>query len=210
MSKTQKAKIEDLQFDDKNFNKGTVKGAGLMTKSFQKFGAGRSVLVDKNNKLIAGNKSAEEFGALGGKEVLIIDTTGETLVAVRRTDIDLDTPEGREMALADNAAAAANIAFVEELIVEELGAQAIDEWKVPTVHISDDNFDTQFSLNNGDRQPFQQMTFTMADEQAEELKLALTQIKQAEDFRNMETFGNQNQNGNALYYMLRQWAEQRK
>lgn len=181
-----------------------------MTKSFQKFGAGRSVLIDKNGKLIAGNKSAEEFGALGGKDVIIIETTGEELVAVQRTDIDLDTPEGREMALADNASAVANIAFVEELIVEELGASAIEEWKIPTVNIVDDGFDTTFHLNNGDRQPFQQMPFTMADEQAEELKLALTQIKQSEDFRNMETFGNQNQNGNALYYLLRKWAEQKK
>ncbi len=40
-------KITDLKFDDKNFNKGTQYGKSLMEKSLSKFGAGRSILIDK-------------------------------------------------------------------------------------------------------------------------------------------------------------------
>lgn len=210
MAAIKKGKITDLHFDDKNFNKGSVKGAGLMTKSFQAHGAGRSVLVDKNNNLIAGNKSAEEFGQLGGEDIIIVETTGDKLVVVKRTDVDLNTKKGREMALADNASALANIVMSEELIIEELGIEALQEWHIPDLRINPDDFGDKFDLNSGPRPPFQQMTFTLADEQAEELKLVISELKKSEVFKTVETFGNDNANGNALYLILSQWVEQRR
>ena len=124
------AQVTDLIPDDKNFNKGSEYGESLIEKSFSKFGAGRSVLLDKNNRLIAGNKSTQKFVEGGGKKVLIVETDGNTLVAVKRNDIDLDTPQGREMALADNAAAKANIVFDAELIEAEVGKAVCEEWGV--------------------------------------------------------------------------------
>ena len=58
--------VSDLVFDDKNFNKGNPFGEGLIEKSFSKFGAGRSILLDKNNRIIAGNKSTQKFAEGGG------------------------------------------------------------------------------------------------------------------------------------------------
>lgn len=124
------AKVTDLIQDDKNFNKGNEFGESLIEKSFNKFGAGRSVLIDKNNRLIAGNKSTEKFVANGGEKVIIIDTDGDTLVAVRRKDVDLDTPQGREIALADNAAAKANIVLDAEVIEAEVGEVVAEEWGI--------------------------------------------------------------------------------
>ena len=48
--------IDSLQQDDKNFNKGTKKGRKLIDKSIRKFGAGRSILLDKNNRIRSGYK----------------------------------------------------------------------------------------------------------------------------------------------------------
>ena len=101
--------IADLTLDDKNFNKHTEFGMGLLEKSVRKFGMGRSILLDKNNKVIAGNGITETAADVGIENVKIIETDGKELIAVKRTDIDLDTPEGREMALADNATNAANL-----------------------------------------------------------------------------------------------------
>ena len=122
--------IADLVFDNKNFNKGSEIGTALMDKSLSKFGAGRSVLIDKNNRLIAGNKTTEKFGELGGKNVLIVDTDKDTLVAVRRNDIDLDSPEGREFALADNATAKANIVWDAEVLEAVVSEVVCEEWGV--------------------------------------------------------------------------------
>lgn len=100
--------IKELNFDTLNFNKGTAEGREMLKKSLQKLKAGRSILVDKNNTIIAGNKTAEIAQELGMK-VRIIETDGKKLVIVQRTDMELDSAEGREMALADNATSAADI-----------------------------------------------------------------------------------------------------
>jgi len=211
MAKAEKIKVTDLIPDDKNFNKGSEFGQGLIEKSFEKFGAGRSILIDKNNKIIAGNKSTENYGALGGQDVIVVESDGKQLIAVKRTDIDLDTAQGREMALADNATAKANIVWAEDIIAEEIGVEVAESWGVHTQYVSDnDDFGTDFTLPEGDKAPFQQMTFTLADEQAEQIKNAISDIKLTDEYKYAETMGNENSNGNALYLIIMQWAEQRK
>jgi DNA modification methylase len=128
-----KAKIDQLIPDDVNFNKGTEYGQSLIEKSLRQFGAGRSILLDKNNRIIAGNKTVENAGQIGLDKVLIVETTGEEIVAVKRTDIDLDTKEGRELALADNATGAANLDWDEVALSEATETWGIDSegWGVP-------------------------------------------------------------------------------
>ena len=62
-----------------------------------------------------------------------------------------------------------------------------------------------FTLPDGDKEPFQQMTFTLADAQAEMIKNALGKAKSME----VETHGNENSNGNALFAIVSQWAERK-
>lgn len=62
-----------------------------------------------------------------------------------------------------------------------------------------------FTLPDGDKTSFQQMTFTLSDEQVEVIKNALDQAKSI----NGETYGNENRNGNALYWIVQQWVVQR-
>ena len=49
---TEVVDIDDLIQDDHNFNKGTEEGAELIGRSFKEHGAGRSVLIDKDNRLV--------------------------------------------------------------------------------------------------------------------------------------------------------------
>lgn len=113
---TKKTKIGELIPDAKNFNKHSEFGMSLLEKSVGKFGMGRSILIDKNNKIIAGNGITETAGQLGIEDVEIVESDGSKIIAVKRTDIDLDTPEGREMALADNATNKANLQWDLETI----------------------------------------------------------------------------------------------
>lgn len=134
MAEIKHTTVDKLIPDDKNFNKGTEFGKGLLDKSFSKFGAGRSILIDKNNRIIAGNKATESFGESGGEKVIVVETTGDTLVAVKRTDIDLDSKEGRELALADNATQKADLAWDAGALDEVAGEWGIDpgEWGLET------------------------------------------------------------------------------
>jgi hypothetical protein len=117
--------LSGLVLDDKNFNAGTENGQKLLEKSLRQFGAGRSILIDKNNRIIAGNKTVEQASNVGLKDVIIVETTGDKIVDVKRTDIDIDSRQGRELALADNAVAVADI----EWDIKTIGAVA-GEWDI--------------------------------------------------------------------------------
>ena len=105
--------IEELAQDQRNFNKGTEQGQELMERSFKEMGAGRSILIDKNGNIIAGNKSQKAAIAAGIKKVRVIETTGDELVAVKRTDVDIDSAEGRKMAYLDNLTTQVNLTWDE-------------------------------------------------------------------------------------------------
>lgn len=104
-------KTEDLVQDGRNFNKGTAKGERLMTKSLRELGAGRGILVDKNGNIIAGNKTQLAAIKAGIKKAVVVQTEGDALVVTQRTDIDINTKKGRELALADNATTEANLCW---------------------------------------------------------------------------------------------------
>jgi len=95
--------ISQLILDDKNANKGTKRGRELLGESLEKYGAGRSVVVDRNNRVIAGNKTVEAARAAGLESITVIETDGTSLVAVQRGDLDLrKDKKARELAVADN------------------------------------------------------------------------------------------------------------
>lgn len=118
MAKLKDAKLKDLVFDNKNFNKHTEFGMSLIEKSLRSNGAGRSILIDKHNRIIAGNGVTEVAGQIGLDDVQIVETDGTKIIAVKRTDIDLDTKQGREMALADNATGAADLQWDADAIAD--------------------------------------------------------------------------------------------
>lgn len=125
--------IKDLKFDDKNFNKHTEFGMSLLEKSLRENGAGRSILIDKDNNIIAGNGIIEAAGSVGLEKVKIIETTGDEIVAVKRTDISLNSHKGREMALADNATNKADLEWDFENILGELTPEEAREWGVEEI-----------------------------------------------------------------------------
>jgi len=95
--------ITKLVLDEKNANKGTKRGRELLGDSLEKYGAGRSVVVDRHNRVIAGNKTVEAAVAAGMKSIAVIETDGSSLVAVQRGDLDLKKDKkARELAIADN------------------------------------------------------------------------------------------------------------
>ena len=163
---TEVVDIRDIIPDDHNFNAGTEKGREMIEKSFRELGAGRSILLDKNNRIIAGNKSRQAAIATGITKVRIVDTDGDEIVAVRRRDVDLDSKVGRELAFADNATQQVSLAWdetelqavqadVEGFDIADFGFDIEDLPQVtfPTgddVHTNSSNSDNEESDNDED------------------------------------------------------------
>ena len=94
------AKLSEFTTDPHNANKGTQRGLKALDTSLRQYGAGRSILVDKNGRVIAGNKTLERAEDLGMDDVIVVESDGTKLVAVKRTDLDLEADGGKARALA--------------------------------------------------------------------------------------------------------------
>lgn len=188
--------------DPRNANKGTQRGRGLLEQSLRSYGAGRSVLADKHGVLIAGNKTHEVATELGLPQ-RVIQTDGNELIVVQRTDLDLNDRAAKELAVADNRVGQVSLDWDTEVLAE-LGAEidlsqfwGDDELaELMRVVPGDDEWGAAFGgVPDGDKSPFEQMTFTVTADQAEQIRRALTAAKQHGEF--VDT-GNENSNGNAL------------
>lgn len=115
-------KLSDLKPDDHNANLGTERGRALLEKSLQQYGAGRSILLDKNGRIIAGNKTAETAGEIGIEDVILVRTKGNQLVAVLREDLDLDEEAARMLAYADNRVGQIDLQFDADVLLADKNA----------------------------------------------------------------------------------------
>jgi len=120
--KAKTVKISELTPDDINANKGTPRGSAMLEKSLREYGAGRSVLVDKAGRIIAGNKTIEAAGSIGLEDAVMVETDGSRVVIVKRTDLDLDSPQGRGLAIADNRVAEVGLEWDMEAL-EKIGEE---------------------------------------------------------------------------------------
>ena len=111
--------IKDLIPDAKNARAHNPRNIGMIEKSLSKLGAGRSILIDENNRIIAGNGTIEGAAQAGITKVQVVDVDGDTIVAVRRTN--LSETEKIEMALFDNRTA--EFAEWDQVVLVELAEE---------------------------------------------------------------------------------------
>jgi DNA modification methylase len=129
MANVRNAKLSELTPDPGNANKGTERGAYMVRQSLQKLGAGRSVLIDKNGVLIAGNKTTEAAYEIGLEDVIVVPTDGTKLVVVQRTDLDLaKDAKAKELAIADNRASELGLEWDAEVLQEVHDAIGLEDW----------------------------------------------------------------------------------
>jgi DNA modification methylase len=94
------ASISDLRSDHKNARKRTDRSATLIEESLKRYGAARSVVIDEDNRILAGNGTVDAAKRAGISKVRVIETEGDEIIAVKRTGLTEDQKIG--LALADN------------------------------------------------------------------------------------------------------------
>ena len=116
-------KLTDLKPDTSNANRGTERGLRVLDDSLAKVGLGRSIVVDKNLNVVAGNKTLERAVDQGFEDAEIIPTQGDKLIVVLREDFDLyaDDPNNsaRQYAYYDNRSSELDLQWdVEQLLAD--------------------------------------------------------------------------------------------
>ena len=165
-------------------------------RSFPEMAEVRPIVVNTDMVILGGNMRYKAMKEAGWKQVPV-------------EVVDWPEDKQREFIIKDN------VGFGEwdwNDLANNWDSEVLDKWglDVPGVDMDADGLGTDFTLPDGDKAPFQQMTFTLADEQAEQIKNAIADIKGTQEYKYAETMGNENSNGNALYLIVMQWAEQRK
>ena len=163
--------------------------------SIREFGFLVPLVIDANHEIVAGHTRYKAAKSLGMKTVPCViadELTEDQIKAFRLADNKVG-----EMAAWDM-----------DLLPLELADIAMPMADFGFEVISDDDFSENFTLDDGEKKPFQQISITVHDEQA---KLILAAIKYVYDQNAVtETFTNENHNGNGLYEVVRQWAAQKR
>ncbi len=97
------ATLADLKPDLANARKHNPRNIGMIVDALHKVGAARSIVIDEDGKILAGNGVVEAAAEAGIERVQVIDADGNTIIAVRRTGL---TPEQKiKLSLFDNRTA---------------------------------------------------------------------------------------------------------
>ena len=194
--------IKDLKQDKRNFRKHNQQNLDLIKKSVSEVGLGRSVVIDNENEIVCGNGLVSTLDK--NTPIKVIETDGTQLVVVKRTDLNTNDEKRKQLAIMDNSTSDSS-EFDLDILQADFDVEQLQDWGLDDfVGLEDCEIDMP-ELNNGDKPPFQQMTFTLADSQAELIKEALVKIKHSNNFKYVETYGNENSNGNALFCIIEDW-----
>lgn len=124
-----------INFDKRNYRKHSDKNKKLINKSLKECGAGRSIVIDNEDNIIAGNGIYEQAQKLGIK-TKVIETDGSELVVVKRTDLATDDEKRKQLAVLDNSSSDSS-EFDFELLQEDFDTETLTDWGI------DVEFDTE-------------------------------------------------------------------
>lgn len=114
--------IKDLKQDKRNYRKHNDKNISLIKKSVKECGLGRSVVIDKNDEIIAGNGLVSSIPK--NTKIKVVETDGSELVVVKRTDLDTNDEKRKKLAIMDNSASDSS-RFDIELLTEDFEIPAL-------------------------------------------------------------------------------------
>ena len=135
-----------IKLDSKNYRVHTDKNKMIIDKSLKELGAGRSILIDSENEIIAGNGVFEQAEKQNIK-IKIVETDGTELIAVKRTDLKTNDKKRKKLALIDNHSTdTSNFDF--DAINVDFGEVELEEWGVEKINKFEGNIDDFFMDNN--------------------------------------------------------------
>ena len=95
--------LKDLTPDPKNRRRHTSRNVEMITEAIETVGTGRSIVIDEDDVVLAGNATVKAAGVAGLTKLKIVEAEGDEVIAVRRRG--LSSEQKRALALYDNRTA---------------------------------------------------------------------------------------------------------
>mgnify|MGYP002579304485 FL=1 len=186
--------LSEIKPYEHNAKKHDEKQIGNVAESIYQFGWQQPLVLDKDKVIIIGHCRYLAAKKLKLKTVpckIAADLTADEVKKLRALDNKLNESE-----------------WDLDMLSLDIGGLDFKGFDVDWGIIKPDDSGTEFAIASGDKSVMETMTFTLHHEQAELIRSAMETVLKNEEAQ--ETFGNTNRNGNAIYEVVRQWAEQRK
>ena len=97
------AHLRDLAPDPKNARRHNARNVGMIEAALNEVGAARSIVIDEDGVVLAGNATIEAAAQAGIERVQVVEADGETIIAVQRKGLTAE--QKTKLALFDNRAA---------------------------------------------------------------------------------------------------------
>ena len=136
--------MNEIKFDKRNYRKHNDKNKKLIKKSLQECGAGRSIIIDNEGEIIAGNGVYEQAQKLGLK-TKIVETDGSELVVVKRTDLATDDEKRKALAVMDNSTSDTS-EFDLELLTADFTVDELEDFGIELPEEKESNEDEKYSI----------------------------------------------------------------
>lgn len=190
--------LASLVFDPDNARKHGAANMRAIVYSLRTYGQQKPIVIDADNRIVAGNGTAAAAQSLGWTHIAASRTTLRGNAAV-------------QFALADNRAgelaeweAAVIGRVIGELPIEFRAEMALTDADLAKLMPSAQSFDVPVgalpAIQDGDRKPFRQVTFTLHESQ---VAVVMAAIEKAKSSGASEHAENKNTNGNALWHVCR-------
>lgn len=191
--KIEKRSLQELKGYDKNPRKFTQKGLKDLKESLKRCGDANIITINADNTVLGGHARLEVMKQLGYKTV-----------DVKVPDRLLNEEEVKEIVIRLNANTAGEWDL--EKLTVDFEVADLEDWGLELDFTTLEDAEANMpALDDGEKKPFQQMTFTLADQQAEFIKNALAEVKKNKEYESNDNFGNENTNGNALYFIVERY-----
>lgn len=119
--------IKDLKQDKRNYRRHNEKNLQLIKKSVEEVGFGRSIVIDNENNIIAGNGLVSQVAKT--TPIKVVETNGSELVVVKRTDLATDDEKRKQLAVMDNSTSDSS-EFDFELLNEDFESETLQDWGI--------------------------------------------------------------------------------
>lgn len=187
-----KVKLSQIKLNPDNPRHISNKDMDRLVKSLTEFPEMmdiREIVVDENFVCMGGNMRTLALRKAGAKECVAKIVTG------------LTSEQKRRFVISDNGSWGS---WDFDLLANDWSDLPLIDWglDLPEDWLGQVEEIDPPELKDGDRAPFQQMTFTLHDEQVEELNAA---IKKAKNEGGGQSSVNENSNGNALYFIAQRF-----
>lgn len=131
--------LKDIKFDKRNYRRHDDKNKELIKKSIEEVGYGRSIVIDADNEVVCGNGVLSQTNKK--TPVKVIETDGNELIVVKRTDLKTDDLKRKQLAVMDNSASDSSD-FDLALLQEDFDEETLADWGIDIEFEDDEKKET--------------------------------------------------------------------